>query len=108
MKGRDHRKSKPSGAFDSFQKKRDMPNKMKCKGKIPAKVKEVAHDFKVIGNVLVEHEYDSETYSVEVKPNPRMVDTDLLFIALKKNSIRGIFISNTTIRFYIHTNPSAI
>jgi hypothetical protein len=92
--------------FDQFRKNRDpRNNKVECRGKVPASVKKIASDFKVIGSVLIEKEFDLDgTYNVSVKPNPAKVDTDLFYIAMKKHSIDGFFIdlNDRTFTFHIY------
>jgi len=92
--------------FDQFRKNRDpRNNKVECRGKVPASVKKIASDFKVIGSVLIEKEFDSDgVYNVSVKSNPAKIDTDLFYIAMKKHSVEGFFIdvNTATFRFYIH------
>lgn len=99
----DKRKSKPSEefVFGGFQKKRDRKNKVEFKGKIPAYIKKIASDFKAVGDVRVEKEYDSDLYRVTTKTRPVKLDIDTLYVVMKKNSIEGFFINPTDNGFYI-------
>jgi hypothetical protein len=90
--------------FGGFHDKRNRANKVDCIGKIPASVKAIAQDMTTIGDVRVEKEFDTDgTYRIDVTPRPVMVDLDLFYSAMKKNSIAGFFIdSNPTKNFFFN------
>lgn len=89
--------------FGGFHKKRARENEVKCIGKIPFAVKAIADDIKVVGDVRVEKEFDTDgTYRIDVTPRPAMIDLDLLYIAMKKHGIEGFFIDNANKNFFIN------